>query len=269
MSLKKTITKANGGGTSIYVAVILTCFLFTLTSPARAEEPKSYTDKCAGCHTIGGGALVGPDLAATKSWDNAKLRSEIKRMEAMAGPLTDTEVDELTAFLKNPSAQVKTQAPTDASASPGSNDVTGSQESLPVEKVLPGSSEQGRLLFMGSKPLSNGGMSCIACHQGSSTKSSLGPDLKGVDKKFAGKALVSACQQAAFKVMRPAYKDHQITESEALDLSKYLSSKEAAEVSKEEPVILYGGAFSLLVLVTILLGYRARPRGARQKLQRR
>lgn len=208
---------------------------------------------------MGGGVLVGPDLLSVKGWDDTKLRTEIKRMEGMAGPLTDQEVDEILAYLKIPEAG--------APAGSGEKEPEAAVSEEIPEGELPGSADNGRLIFTGLRPLANGGMSCIACHQAGSQ--SLGPDLSKIGQKYKGKALVSACQQASFKVMRPAYKDHKITESEAYDIAKYLLSLDQNNNESQVNLLACGGAISAGILVLIFLGYSRRPRGARQKLKRR
>ena len=45
------------------IAFLLVGFLWTLGSPALAEDPATdFKQVCHGCHTIGGGVLQGPDL---------------------------------------------------------------------------------------------------------------------------------------------------------------------------------------------------------------
>lgn len=232
---------------------------------AYADSGSSvFTNKCAGCHTIGEGNKVGPDLKPTKDWTDSKLESEVKRMGPMAGGLTDDEVASLVSYLKNPVEQASTDSDTAKAES--------TESSEPVkepEGELPGSAENGKLLFFGSKQFENGGMSCIACHQ-SGSHQGLGPDLKGISKKMKGRALVEACKNAPFKVMNAAYADHKITETEAFDLAKYLTEADAEEAeSKPMPVPLYGGAFTLLVLACIAVGYRNRNSNVRDKLKRK
>lgn len=248
--------------TTLLSRTYLTAIIITTaySVPADAAESAAFQNRCAGCHSMGGGTLVGPDLQSVNGWEDTKLRTEIKRMEAMAGPMTDQEIDEILAFLKNPQSGTQTET-----AEP---DPTNTAVSEPVpEGELPGSAENGRLIFNGNRPLSNGGMSCIACHQAGGQ--SLGPDLSEISKKFKGKSLVSACQQAAFKVMRPAYKDHKITESEAYDIAKYLLSLEPKNNVSQDNMLAAGSAISAGILALIFIGYSRRPRGARQKLKRR
>ena len=84
--------------------IVLALFAaFTLLSPlGRAQAPdsfqasdttspvdvaaQSYAQKCAGCHTVGGGKLTGPDLLPTRAWPKPELAAKIKLMEARVGP---------------------------------------------------------------------------------------------------------------------------------------------------------------------------------------
>ena len=75
-------------------------------SPAPAAEgPVAiFRDTCAACHTVGGGELVGPDLASAASMDRATLRENVIRMQDYAGELTDAQIDGLVDLLSDPRA---------------------------------------------------------------------------------------------------------------------------------------------------------------------
>jgi mono/diheme cytochrome c family protein len=61
--------------------------LYTETQ-AIDEAAQNYAMKCAGCHTIGGGKLTGPDLLPTRVWPKSELFTKIKLMEQRVGPMT-------------------------------------------------------------------------------------------------------------------------------------------------------------------------------------
>lgn len=74
--------------------------------------------------------------------------------------------------------------------------------------------------------------------------------------------------------MQAAYRSHPITESEALNLAKYLDNgKKNKQISETEnykvSIPVMGGGGALAVLAIIALGYRNRNRGIRQKLKRK
>lgn len=250
------------------IGLVLAYYGLSALIPAYCQSDL-FSSKCSGCHTIGGGKGVGPDLAPTKDWPDDKLKAAVEKMAPMAGGLSPEEVTALVSYLRNPVEAERKDS--EKAGEPAAQAKSNSEESEEIE--LPGSIEEGRLLFLGLQPLENGGMSCISCHQGGSAVG-LGPDLSGISSKYKGRALVSACKQAPFKVMQAAYRSHPITESEALNLAKYLDNGEKnKQISETEnykvSIPVMGGGGALAVLAIIALGYRNRNRGIRQKLKRK
>ncbi len=170
--------------------------------------------RCAGCHTVGEGDLTGPDLKSTAQWSDVDLKKSVKRMEKNVGEMSDKEIDQLVHFLKDINVQKRIDQ----------------QKSKAEEKLredLPKASfEQGQKIFRGNKALINGGPACIACHYYVREGGSLGPDLTDIHKKSSGIILQSSIKKASYKVMRPIYEKHKITQEEALHLSEYLSHPE-------------------------------------------
>jgi hypothetical protein len=84
-------------------------------------------------------------------------------------------------------------------------------------------------------------------------------------------ALVSACENTSFKVMKNAYAKHPITHQEARDLAKFFEATQSGQKSanKYQPTWLAGTAVSVAVLATIGIGYRKRNAPVRKKLRRR
>jgi ubiquinol-cytochrome c reductase cytochrome c subunit len=119
----------------------------------------------------------------------------------------------------------------------------------------------GRALYLGQKPLQNGGAPCQACHTvagvGFLGGGSLGKDLTEAAKRLGGEGGLSAILKnpTAWPVMREAYKDKPLTEAEAAALAAFL-----VQVSKEapRPPSLYLGRFLVagLVLFALLLFYQ-------------
>ncbi len=260
-----------------------------LVAPAVADANSGsdlFQSKCAGCHTLGKGALVGPDLAGTKTWDDEKLSGAIKRMEGSVGPLAANETSDLIAFLKNPpsgdaakstdgaqaTASDSTKKPADGAQTTSSEQANAepAKEAPKDELQALGSALDGEMLFDGRKAFSNGGMSCNACHVAGDKGAGLGPDLTKISEKMNDAALLAACQQTPFKVMKAAYASHPVTKEEAASLVKYFNSLKGTQSAHEKfPISLCGGAGSLLILLLIAAGYRNRNNGVRKKLHRR
>ena len=246
-----------------------TALILLLCPGARAEDEAAlFTAKCAGCHSIGGGNLVGPDLAPSAKWSVADLTRAIKGMEKNVGPLKDDEVTALVAYLKKSNASKQTAQ---AAPVPGEKPIIPSQsQAQPGPVIEPASAERGRSLFTGAEALKNGGLSCIACHRVDNAGGTMGPELTALSKKISGDALISACEHTPYKVMNVAYKSHPVLHQEALDLAAYFTSlKEPHQKIKEPAVAALGAALAATVLGIIAFGYRNRNTSARAKLKRR
>jgi cytochrome c2 len=225
--------------------------------PSDDPSAKLFNQKCSGCHTVGKGTLVGPDLAEVNGWNTQELTTSVKRMEKMVGPLTDEEVKGLVDFLKDSKV----------------NDRLKQQE----EKVLApslskdsGSAKLGAELFMGQKDFTNGGMACNACHQVNGQGGTMGPDLTLISDKMGDNALLSACEQASFKVMKAVYRNHQITREESLHLVKFFNeAKHSKEKAGEQPVSWFAAIASFIAIALVSFGYRKRNTSVRAKLKKR
>ena len=170
--------------------------------------------RCAGCHTIGEGALSGPDLKTVRTWSDADLTAAVTRMQKNTGPLSKADIQEMVRFLK------------DMNAGQRIKDQKGRLEAKARSELPAPSYDRGQRLFRGQKPLANGGLACISCHRFVDEGGSLGPDLTRIKEHLQGAALRSGIENAGYKVMRSIYKDRKITRQEALHLAEYLSRPE-------------------------------------------
>ncbi|MEN8215299.1 MAG: cytochrome c [Pseudomonadota bacterium] len=163
----------------------------------------SYQQKCAACHTIGGGRLVGPDLKGViskrdPSWLIRWIR-EPDKMLAEGDPIatqqlqeyngvpmpnlgvSETEAKNIIAYIeKAESGQPATPTVEEKPAQVvGSTDNStqgkqASDEPITVAKVPTpvvsqpaapaGDPKTGKALFLGQQSFANGGPACIACH---------------------------------------------------------------------------------------------------------
>ena len=116
----------------VLLATIL-LFISTANTQLQAQEGKDLFTVCAACHTIGGGKLIGPDLAGIterrdETWlikfiqnsqemiqsgdeDAAAIFAEYNNIPMPPNNLTDDEVRTLLSYIKNfdPAAETKTE----------------------------------------------------------------------------------------------------------------------------------------------------------------
>lgn len=198
---------------------LMTALVFLGPAICAAQEVE-VTDKpaeyffyrCAGCHTVGGGKLSGPDLITSAGWSKGDLNVAIRKMEKNVGPLTESDIEQMSDFIKDPAVATR---------------ITKQKQKMEAKlraELPPPSYELGKKLFKGQVPLVNGGPACITCHRFNSAGGSLGPDLTLIKDRASGVVLQSAIENSAYKIMRPIYEKRKITKVESLHLSEYLSN---------------------------------------------
>lgn len=221
----------------------------SLSNIQQSDEVASkYAMKCAGCHTIGGGKLTGPDLLPTRVWPKGELFAKVKLMEKRVGPMTDDEVNGFVSLLQDARAGDRVKIAQELA------------QKAVAATLEPASMSEGRRLFFGETPLLNGGIACVTCHRAGARGGTLGPDLTLLRERMGKVAMTSAIQQAQFLVMSGTYKDHPITAQEAVHLAEYLSSPDLAPASSmEDKVSLIGFILGVVALFGIVSLYRRNP----------
>lgn len=250
----------------LLIAALVLAWTFQL-SPANAQtadEGKSiFEAKCAACHTIGGGDLVGPDLEGVTTRREAdwlaRWISEPDVMLAEGDPiatqllsdfngvpmpnlgLSDAEVASVIAYLDTPG--------------------TGDPTPVVIAVALqPGDPSVGKSLFEGSDRFENGGPPCLACHSiagiGALGGGALGPDLTGAYDKYGADGIASILATTPFQTMAPIFGDRPLTEQEQIHLAEFLSlasvsSRTAASVG-QLALLAAAGAASLLLVMRII-----------------
>jgi mono/diheme cytochrome c family protein len=244
--------------TIAFLAVLAPVSLAEAAPPAQtpAEGKDLFQAKCSGCHSVGGGRLVGPDLqGVTGRRDPEWLKGFIAspgQVIASGDPvarqlladynnvtmpdlgLNDAEVAALLAYLQDPA---------------------GSAPAAPAAPLPPGGVQAGQQLFSGEARLANGGPACIACHTVSGTGQlgggSLGPDLTQVTTRLTGPGLSAALANIAFPTMAGPFLNHPLTPQEQADLVAYFewaNTNAPAPNSALSPLFLAAGLLGALVL---------------------
>lgn len=232
-----------------------------------------FQQKCAACHSIGGGKLVGPDLeGVTTKRDPAWLKGFIAapdKVLASGDPLaaqllqesnnvpmpnlglSPQEVDELVAFLNaKDGAAAPAIGATPAPAQPAQVAATN------------GSADQGKQLFTGRVRLGGGGTACIACHsvEGSATLGggALGPDLTQVYARYTGPGLAAALTSLPFPSMQSIYATRQLTPSEQADLLAFFAQADqegGTPLTGRNLLVILGGGTGLAGLLFVGMAF--------------
>jgi|Deesub1362B_J571_1020462.scaffolds.fasta_scaffold00022_134 mono/diheme cytochrome c family protein len=262
-------------GDNVKRSLIFFVFLiFTLDIVYAQSGEELYSAKCAGCHTIGGGDLAGPDLLGVTDrrdteWlirvivepdklaaENDPIQMELISKYGFQMPnlgVTEDEAVKIIEYLKQFSA---------TEPRPEETQTVQEIQETPVEKTpepVPSSAsdpELGKALFVGKKRFVNGGAPCISCHSVNSagiSGGSLATDLSDLYTRLGDKGVYGALKSLQFPVMKDIYAGKRLTDDEIAALIEFF--KEAAE-SKERSTTIYPmsglGLFLLAMIVAAI-----------------
>ncbi len=243
-------------------AIILAVFVVGVgAAPPRQQGGEAiFQQKCAACHTIGGGTLVGPDLSGVTNlrdvdwltrWLSApdkmladgdpiaiELLKEFNNIPMPNLGLTDAEVADLIAYMQAQDGGAVTVEP--AAAQPE------------VISQPPGDPDAGSQLFIGERALANGGPACISCHSVDTVRGlgggTLGPNLTHVYGRFGDAGLSASLKGLPFPTMQGVFSKKPLTDDEVADLHAFFSQ---ADRTTQKP-ISSTGFFILGILGTLV-----------------
>ncbi|RJP26551.1 MAG: hypothetical protein C4520_00575 [Candidatus Abyssobacteria bacterium SURF_5] len=263
----------------------------SLEEGSAARGKAIYEEKCASCHSIGGGPELGPDLqGVTQQRSTPWLIEFIMNPEEMFAddPLARQLLEEWQ--IRMPDMDVEYEQAVDLLAYIQTASETAPSEAEPAiaapampagrkareERVMEGSYEEGLLYYTGDKELKNEGPSCLGCHNLPSLSfpygGLLGPELSGVYQRLGPDRLYSALDMMPWKVMRSIYREKPLTDSEIQDLIALLQGTaekpNPPDVSLLLALPIAGGGF-LLSLALAWAIWRSRITTVRQALVNR
>ena len=253
--------------------IVATLLLASTCLVGQLSPQKYFDDNCASCHTIGGGASVGPDLKnveqrASRHWLVEFIRDPDKKIAAKdpyaTKILAESQGLAMTAFPDITEEFGETLLEYIDQQSHG-------QLAAPAAPALGGSAVRGRELFLGQRQLSNRAAACVACHQASSLPpigGRLGPDLSTAHLKLGGdRGLSSWLRNPPTRMMSTLFRPAPLTAEEAADLTAYLRTvgenptrQAQAPLRRVQTAGLLG---SLLAFVLAGVIWRGRLRGVR------
>jgi len=261
--------------------LLLAAFLVVLSAQLAWTAPRAqsaadgetiFKDQCAGCHSIGGGRLVGPDLkGVTAQRDPAWLARFIAEPDKVLASGDPTATALLQEFnnVQMPNlglSQAQVSALIAYLEAPG-----GAATPAPVVGLAAVAPIRGEALFMGDVHLQSGGPPCMGCHNidsaGALGGGTMGPDLTQAFAKYGDAGLASALANIPFPTMKPIYADHPLIPEEQADLHAYIQAAASQPQANKEFLVL---ALSLAGFVAAMIGigivWRRRLLGVRRPL---
>lgn len=218
----------------------------------RAQESgeKIFQTTCFACHTIGGGRLVGPDLAAvherrSQEWlasfvkssqsmindgdaEAVALFEEFNRLPMPDALLSEEQVSQVLSYIEAQSSSM--------TASAGEAAAVTSAEPAPQEPASEEDIQTGQELFQGSIRLVNGGPACNACHEVRNDAviggGILATELTSVFSRMGGAGVKAILGHAPFPVMQAAYKNQSLTEYEVAALVAFLEYADSEQYNQ-------------------------------------
>jgi mono/diheme cytochrome c family protein len=191
-----------------------------------------YKRNCAACHSIGGGRLVGPDLAGvTKKADRVWLTKFIKNSADLiksGDPAAVAIGREYNNLLMPPygGSDNEVSAIIKFIDSKG-----GSAQSAVADTFLNAASienvTRGRALFSGNVPFKNAGSSCITCHSVHDVAGIGGSLAKSLNLSYfmlKGQGIKAMLLSPPFPAMTNTYAAHPLNDQEIYDLAAYLKN---------------------------------------------
>lgn len=218
--------------------------------------------QCAGCHSVGKGEVVGPDLAGvTRRRDKVWLHSFIRSSQTLVGKgektaaalfarykkkmpdheFSDGEIDTLLAFIEAGGPR------------------TPEGELRRASAATPAEVARGRGLFTGAIALHNGGAACVGCHSAAGVDGwrggTLASDLSKTYWKYQDRGLTRALAESRFPMMSAAYRGRPLTAEESFALKAFLyrtahTPEPPMEIAAGAPLLLGLGGSSLALLFT-------------------
>lgn len=248
-------------------------------SLARADTgAELFAQRCAACHSLGGGRRLGPDLAGvTERRDEVWLQGFIRSPQALAqsgDPTAQALLAEYAPVVMPDQALDEAQlravlarlrggaAPPPPPAAP--------PETVPEPAPDEASIRRGLDLFEGRVRLTNGGPPCNACHHVQNDAviggGVLARDLTAVFSRVGGEGVHAILLGSPFPVMQAAYRERALTAEESKALIAFLQDADARQAFQKPADYgwrMFGAGLggTLAMLGLIALAGRKRKRG--------
>lgn len=239
-----------------------------------------FKQKCAVCHTIGKGRLVGPDLKnITVSKDRNWLLSFIRSSQTM---IQSGDTRAIAIYKEYNGLLMPDAGLSDAEIEAVLNYIEKAgtkgaefQDDAPVADLLDGTTEEniilGAQLFSGRLNLSAGGMACGNCHKvkdnSEYTAGTLAKELTTAFEMMGSAGIAAILKSPPFPAMKDAYFEHPLTEEEVINLTAYLknvSQNRYYQHTRDYSLlfVILGLIFSIGIIIFTYVLYFKRKRGS-------
>lgn len=250
---------------------------------AQVQVASAYFQQnCAACHTVGGGALVGPDLkGVTERRDREWIVRFILDPQGVVntGDPTAKALVSAAGGLVMPKPAGITRPTAEALIdliSGQAGQVAPSLAGPPIttRTFTPADVAHGRQLFEGTAALQNGGPACLSCHHVTSVGAlgggRLGPDLTAAFERLKGRQGLGMWLSApATTTMKSLFAARAFTPAEIEALLAFFedaAKQPPAAAGPSLTFLLAGAAGAVLGLTVLGWVWRGRFRAVRQRL---
>lgn len=268
------------------VCALLTLLLLAASARAQdvaAETVDYFQRNCASCHTIGGGKLVGPDLAGMTERQSPKWTVDFildpkgvidsgdayaQQLLRDAGGVYMPATPGLTRSLAEKLVHlIEVESGKEQSRFAGLK--------LSDRPLTPADVTLGERLFHGDARFEQGAPACYSCHSVAGAHAlgggRLGPDLTDAYARLDGrKALAAWLAAPPSATMQPLYTDHGLTGDEVLALVAYMKDQSEHERTGDHgrPLAFLLASIGGLVVALLVMDlvWRRRFRGVRRTL---
>ena len=256
----------------LFVAVFNMVFMSASFAQSGGQVEDMFKAKCGICHTIGGGRLVGPDLAKVRDrrseeWLLSYIRSSQTKIKSGDPDAVALFEEYNQVIMPDPMiSDVEIKSLLDYITENSGGGVGATTETVSIiENATLEDLAHGKRLFEGNVRFANGGPSCISCHNDLSDVffSENSYATKNIATSFAnlGETGVKVIlENPPFPVMAKAFEGHKLESEEVRALLVFLKNAGANTSSAKMSAgyLVYGilGALALLVLYAALWNMR-------------
>jgi len=255
--------------------IITGVLIIVTTIPIIAQDGATlFKNNCGMCHKLGS-RLVGPDLSnvtqrRSKEWlhkfikssqsvvksgdkDAVALFNEFNQTVMPDQNVTDAQIDEILKYIEeNSTSAASTSNKPEEPVKPAAPEITD-------KKAFNELAQKGAKLFDGRIRFTNGGPTCISCHNVNSYDvtggGSLAKDLTDVYSRIGEDGIKGVLSGLPFPAMKNAFEKHPITDEEATAIAAFLrkvdSQKNEINPFDYASLMFWGGIPGLIILLGI------------------